>query len=120
MQTTRPVVLIIEDDESIAELLHFALEGEGYGVERAADGTTGLARIQAGGLDLVLLEVHPSRPLVDPAIDLALSVSRTVYDSLYLALALALDCQFVTADERFFGALQSTSFGRQVLLVQNI
>jgi DNA-binding response OmpR family regulator len=57
MPTTRPVVLVIEDDESIAELLHFALEGEGYAVERAADGTTGFARIQAGGLDLVLLDL---------------------------------------------------------------
>ncbi|MBI3467021.1 MAG: type II toxin-antitoxin system VapC family toxin [Planctomycetes bacterium] len=79
-----------------------------------------MARKIADALGVVMLEVHPSRPLVEAALDLALSVSRTVYDSLYLALALSLDCQFVTADERFFNALQPTTFGGHVLLVQNI
>lgn len=79
-----------------------------------------VARKIAAALGVVMLEVHPSRPLLDTALDLAVSVSRTVYDSLYLALALALDCQFVTGDERFFNALAPTTFGRQVLLVQNL
>jgi DNA-binding response OmpR family regulator len=57
MQTTHPVVLVVEDDQTIAELLHSLLEGAGYTTERAADGTRGLARIQAGGVDLVLLDL---------------------------------------------------------------
>ncbi|HZR98743.1 MAG TPA: response regulator [Chloroflexota bacterium] len=57
MQTTRPVVLVVEDDEGIAELLQMLLEGAGYRTERAADGASGLARVQAGGLDLVLLDL---------------------------------------------------------------
>ena len=57
MQATRPLILIVEDDDSIAELLHILLDGAGYATERAADGTTGLARIQAGGVDLVLLDL---------------------------------------------------------------
>jgi DNA-binding response OmpR family regulator len=57
MQSMRPVILVVEDDDSIAELLHMLLDGAGYVTERAADGTTGLARIQAGGVDLVLLDL---------------------------------------------------------------
>jgi DNA-binding response OmpR family regulator len=71
MQATRPVVLVVEDDESIAELLHMLLDGVGYAVERAVDGTAGLARIEAGGVDLVLLD------LMLPGID-GLEVCRRV------------------------------------------
>jgi predicted nucleic acid-binding protein len=78
------------------------------------------ARRIVDALGTTVLEVHPSRPLFEAALDLALRVSRTAYDGLYLALALALDCQFVTADERLVNALLPTSFGRQALLVQNI
>jgi predicted nucleic acid-binding protein len=68
----------------------------------------------------VPLEVHSSAPLLDNALDLALSVSRTVYDSLYLALALSLGCPLVTADERLVNALQPTSLGSQLLAVKTI
>src|SRR5215208_8369806 len=57
MQPARPMVLVVEDDESIAELLHMLLDGVGYATERAVDGTAGLARIEAGGVDLVLLDL---------------------------------------------------------------
>jgi DNA-binding response OmpR family regulator len=36
--SSRPFVLVAEDDEQIAYLLQFLLEREGYGVVRAADG----------------------------------------------------------------------------------
>ncbi|ODV37658.1 hypothetical protein BFG60_2903 [Microcystis aeruginosa NIES-98] len=34
-----------------------------------------------------------------------------VYDCVYLALAVQKSCQMVTADERFFNALQGDSLG---------
>ncbi|HLH22505.1 MAG TPA: response regulator transcription factor [Chloroflexota bacterium] len=57
MEAPRPVVLVVEDDAGLAELIHMLLEGAGYAVERAADGTTGLVRLLAGGVDLVLLDL---------------------------------------------------------------
>ena len=49
MQTERPVVLAVEDDEAMSALLTDLLEQEGYAVEVAAGGTSGLVRIEAGG-----------------------------------------------------------------------
>src|SRR5215217_1004865 len=56
MQLTRPVVLVVEDDPSIGELLCELLEGAGYDVAIATDGAAGLALIEAGSIDLVLLD----------------------------------------------------------------
>src|SRR5207248_3215371 len=49
-------VLVIEDDEPIRELLGVMLSQAGYDVQTAADGAAGLARIEAGGVDLILLD----------------------------------------------------------------
>jgi two-component system, cell cycle sensor histidine kinase and response regulator CckA len=57
VQTDPPVVLVVEDDPLVADMLRTMLTRAGYTVEVAADGAAGLARIEAGGLDLVLLDV---------------------------------------------------------------
>ena len=54
----------------------------------------------------VPLETHPSEVLLKAAVELALHTDRSVYDSLYVALAMLLDCPFVTADQRLVSALQ--------------
>jgi DNA-binding response OmpR family regulator len=53
----RPVVLVVEDEPQLQRVLQRLLEAEGYAVELAADGATGLACIEAGHIDLVLLDV---------------------------------------------------------------
>jgi DNA-binding response OmpR family regulator len=53
-----PVVLVVEDDPATVDLLQEVLAPAGYRVEYAPDGRAGLARLQAGGVDLVLLDVH--------------------------------------------------------------
>ena len=50
-------MLIVEDEESLAEPLAFLLEKEGFGVYTAADGQTALEKFDAHGIDLVLLDV---------------------------------------------------------------
>ena len=57
MPPTGPVILVIEDEPPVRDMLRTLLELEGYTVEIAADGAAGLARIEAGGIDLVLLDV---------------------------------------------------------------
>jgi DNA-binding response OmpR family regulator len=52
-----PVVLIVEDDPAVRDLLQQTVESAGYAFETAPDGATGLARIDAGHIDLVLLDV---------------------------------------------------------------
>src|SRR5690349_10888780 len=52
-----PVILVVEDDASTRELLQLALGAQGYVVETVPDGARAVARVQAGGIDLVLLDV---------------------------------------------------------------
>ena len=47
-------------------------------------------------------EAYLSSDLLPGALDLAYEVNETVYDGLYLALAVALNCELVTADRRLW------------------
>lgn len=57
MASERPVVLVVEDDAPTRGLLQVLLESAGYSVALADDGAVGLARIEAGGIQLVLLDL---------------------------------------------------------------
>jgi DNA-binding response OmpR family regulator len=56
MEPALPVLLVVEDDADTREVLLMLLEETGYRLESAPDGASGLARIEAGGIDLVLLD----------------------------------------------------------------
>jgi predicted nucleic acid-binding protein len=45
---------------------------------------------------------------------------QTVYDWSYLALAVALSCQFVTADEKFYKALEKTGLKQNLLWIGDL
>jgi predicted nucleic acid-binding protein len=81
----------------------------------AADGRSILR-----GLMVTALEVHAMTPLLEPAFDIALATGRTVYDSIYLALATALGCKFVTADQKLHNALRNGPFAADVLWVADL
>jgi DNA-binding response OmpR family regulator len=51
------VILVVEDDPTIAEAIRDLLEAAGYAIECATDGGTALGCILAGGIDLVLLDI---------------------------------------------------------------
>ncbi|MCM1057431.1 MAG: response regulator transcription factor [Firmicutes bacterium] len=50
-------ILIVEDDEAIADLICMNLEAEGYQCIRACDGAEGVEFFDKGGFDLVLLDI---------------------------------------------------------------
>ena len=50
-------VLLVEDDPAIAEAVVYALRAEGFAVEHRMLGGDVAARVRAGGVDLVLLDV---------------------------------------------------------------
>lgn len=54
---THPQILVVDDDPAIQEVLSHILRVDGYRVTTAADGASALARLEAGGIDLVLLDV---------------------------------------------------------------
>lgn len=50
-------ILIIEDEEKLARFIELELTYEGYVVEKAADGRTGLALAQSKNFDLIALDI---------------------------------------------------------------
>ena len=68
-------------------------------------------------LERLPLTVFPSRVLLEAALEVALRTGRTVYDSLYLALAVALECRLVTADERLANAMAGGPLARHIVWV---
>jgi DNA-binding response OmpR family regulator len=53
-----PKILCVDDDPYLTDLLHYALERDGYQVAVAGDGATALHLVQRDSPDLVLLDVH--------------------------------------------------------------
>jgi DNA-binding response OmpR family regulator len=50
-------ILVIEDQEDLAELYEATLKNAGYGVRNAFTGEEGLAEFQANGADVILLDM---------------------------------------------------------------
>ena len=63
---------------------------------------------------------HSHQPLLRAAFAGAYLSGQTVYDWSYLALAVSLSCEFVTADERFYKALENTNLKKHLLWIGDI
>ena len=50
-------ILLVEDEEKLARFVELELSYEGYEIQKAADGRTGLELAESGSFDLVLLDV---------------------------------------------------------------
>ncbi|HEY2706522.1 MAG TPA: phosphate regulon transcriptional regulator PhoB [Caulobacteraceae bacterium] len=54
--SVQPYILVVEDEEAIATIIHYNLEKEGYRVELSADGEEALIRIDEKLPDLLVLD----------------------------------------------------------------
>ena len=61
--TQLPLVLIVEDDQSLRDMLSDLLDGSGYRTVTASDGAAGLDTLRRAAPDLVLLDV--AMPIMD-------------------------------------------------------
>ena len=50
-------ILLVEDEEKLARFIELELQHEGYAVEKAFDGRTGLELAESGRYDLMLLDI---------------------------------------------------------------
>ncbi len=50
-------ILVADDDSHIRDVVQYALERDGHKVVTAGDGAAALARVQAGGIDLCVLDI---------------------------------------------------------------
>ena len=51
------LVLIVDDDESVRELLEFIVKKEGFRIEKASDGEEALTKARAVNPDIILLDL---------------------------------------------------------------
>ncbi len=56
-ETAPPRILVVDDDEGLLVLMAEALEAEGYVVATAPSGRAALRRLEAGGTDLLVLDL---------------------------------------------------------------
>jgi predicted nucleic acid-binding protein len=63
---------------------------------------------------------HSHQPLLKAAFAGARLSGQTVYDWSYLALAVSLSCEFITADERFYKALEKTALKKHLTWIGDI
>jgi predicted nucleic acid-binding protein len=87
---------------------------------RRGELTTAEARLIWGGLERQPITIFPSSLVSEPALEVAFDTDRTVYDSCYLALAMLVDCQLVTADQRLFNALKDGSYAIHLCWVADL
>jgi DNA-binding response OmpR family regulator len=57
MASTSGTILLVEDDPIVSSLVSALLQREGYRTEAVQDAVAALERVQAGGVDLVLLDI---------------------------------------------------------------
>jgi len=55
--TEKNKILIIEDDQEVRELYAEVLRNEGFDLDEAVDGQSGLAKVLEGKYDLLLLDI---------------------------------------------------------------
>ena len=58
--------------------------------------------------------------IMQGAFDIAVKYDRSVYDCMYLMAACTTDTKFVTADKKFFNAINSTPLSNNILWVENL
>lgn len=66
------------------------------------------------------ISFHSHRKLLKASFAGAQLSGQTVYDWSYLALAVSLSCEFITADERFYKALEKTTLKKHLVWIGDI
>lgn len=94
-------ILIVEDDEDIAEMVAWNLEKQGWQVSIETDGSKGLERIRTAHPDLVILDI------MLPGTD-GLSIARAMQES---PLTAPIPVMFLTARARLEDRLEGLKLG---------
>ena len=109
-------VRLLDDEHELAspDLLWPEVGNVVWKKSRAGQITPQEASRIVAALDTCPLTAFPSRLVLGGALEIAFGTGRSVYDSVYLALAVALECPLATADERLANALVGSPLARHV------
>jgi predicted nucleic acid-binding protein len=103
-----PDLLYLEFDNILCKLIRRGLLSEEEGFDMRD-------RIQA-----FPIQPYSSKSFREKAFQIAIETRRCVYDCFYLALAEALEGCMVTADRKFFLALQGTTLEDYILWIEDL
>jgi predicted nucleic acid-binding protein len=81
------------------------------------------ASVAAAALERMPVALHSTGPLIRQATALSVALEHPAYDCFYLCLAVALDCPFITADERLLRRLErpdAESWQQRVLPLRDV
>ena len=109
-------VRLLDDEHELAspDLLWPEVGNVVWKKSRAGQITSQEASRIVAALDTCPLTAFSSRLVLGGALEIAFGTGRSVYDSVYLALAVALECPLATADERLANALVGSPLARHV------
>jgi predicted nucleic acid-binding protein len=115
------VLLLAPSNELFApELLLLEFGNIAWKKSRRGEITDLQARNMMNQLLAAGVQIFSHDYLSSAALSGALQTGQTVYDWSYLALAVALNCEMVTADEKFYRALETTKLKRHLLFIADI
>ena len=66
------------------------------------------------------IKIHSHQKIIKAAYVGATTSGKTVYDWTYLALAVSLSCEMVTADSKFYNALETTSLKKHLRWIEDV
>ena len=66
------------------------------------------------------LHWHSDDIIFNQSVTIASETQRSLYDCMYLSLAILLDGLLVTADRKFYEALQNTPYKKYLIWVENL
>lgn len=100
---------LVAPDLIITEFGHAAAKNIRRGGGDVVTAQAALEQVQE-----LLFQLHPTAPLVSPALTLAAEHGLSVYDGVYLALAVRLEVQMITADLNLVRRVEGTRLSRFV------
>ncbi len=71
-------------------------------------------------IETIPLHWHTDKSIIASAIEIANQTARSLYDCLYLSLAINMHGQMITADKKFYDALQYAFFAQSVKWIEDI
>lgn len=121
VHTDAAVKLLKNQHDLIApELIHAEVANIVWKKQRTKEIDAEVARDAIKTFSQFVIEKVRHRNIIHAALDLAMAYDRTVYDSLYLATAIYTDSTLVTADKKFYNAINRSDYAEKIMWIEDL
>ena len=87
---------------------------------RLGELTIGESREVYAALSSMAVDIHPSRHLIEAALEIAAAMDRPLSDGLSLALAVRQECRMVTAGRELYDTVRGTPFAKHLKWIGDV